>query len=64
MRTAITSLIVAGVSAAAVSMMSDKRTRNRVMNMMEPITRTELSDIMPKRSTLRQMRKRITRTFS
>lgn len=61
MRTAITTLIAAGVGAAAVSMMGDKRTRRRMMNMMEPIMK---SDMMPKRSTLRQLRRSITRTLS
>ena len=64
MRTAITTLIAAGVGAAAISMMGDKKTRRRMMNMMDPIAKTDFSDMMPNRSTLKQMRKRISRTFS
>ncbi|WP_096201397.1 hypothetical protein [Bacillus sp. FJAT-45350] len=60
---AMRSLFVASLGAAAYSM-RDRRTRKRFMKMIQPITNGNVEELMPKRSTVRKMRKRLTKTFA
>ncbi|WP_216829089.1 DUF3918 domain-containing protein [Alkalihalobacterium elongatum] len=56
-------LMAIGISAAAYSM-RDRRNRRRMMQWIRPITNIDIQNLVPDKSDLQKMRKRMMKNFA